>query len=50
MPTRQEKEAIAYVRRLDDTSNWWIARACERFGLEPTPAMIAQIRQEATKR
>jgi hypothetical protein len=50
MPTRQEREAIEWLQRLGDTSDWWIKRACERFGIDPTPAMVDQIRMEATKR
>lgn len=49
MPTRQEREAAAWLRRLDDTSDWWIRQACERYGLDPNPATIAQLRMEATK-
>ncbi|QQE67462.1 hypothetical protein GFS31_41750 (plasmid) [Leptolyngbya sp. BL0902] len=47
--TRQFLEALAWLQRLgEDTDEFWIARALERYGIEPTEDNIDNLRMLAT--
>lgn len=50
MPTRQEQEAINFLRRMDrGDSDFWIRQVLQLYRLPETDEMVAQIRMEATK-
>lgn len=50
MPTRQEKEAAAFLVSVGEpTSRWWAYWACENHRIEPTEENISNIITEATR-